>query len=592
MELLNKNISPDIVKRLSKRQLVQLCREIRATLIKTVSRTGGHLASNLGTVELIVALHRVYSSPKDKFVFDVGHQAYTHKLLTGRLERFDTLRSEGGISGFPLPSESEHDAFIGGHSGISVSAAFGIAESLRLSGDSGKVIAVAGDGSFTDGGIYEGLNNAGRESKANLLVILNDNEMCISKNTGAISAYLSNLRSTRKYYKAKTDVKNFLEQTRAGEAVSEVVSVTKGFVKNAIYKSNMFENLGFKYYGPVDGHNLAELIEVLELAKLINSPCLIHVKTKKGKGYKPAERNSGMYHGVDGGRANSSPTEKAETFSDVFGKEIAALAEKDEKICLISAAMKYATGCNYFNDKFPQRFYDTGIAEAHAATFAAGLASQGMLPVFAVYSTFSQRCFDRLIHDIAIENQHVVFAIDRAGVVGEDGKTHQGVFDVAMFGMIPGFTVFSPATADELRTCLHRALYEVNTPVAVRYPRGQCTMHNAQCTINEDDYRLFKKNSYKLTVTYGRLVHRALSDNVNVLQLIKIQPLPEEVINIAAGYREITVIEESSQRGGIGELLASQLLKRGWKGKYVIRAVKGFVPCASVEKQLDSIITP
>ncbi|MDR0197114.1 MAG: 1-deoxy-D-xylulose-5-phosphate synthase [Oscillospiraceae bacterium] len=587
MKYLNGNITPDNLKRLSTVELSRLCAEIRRFLIKTVSETGGHLASNLGTVELIVALHRVYSSPRDKFVFDVGHQAYTHKLLTGRLERFNTLREENGLSGFPRPSESEHDAFIGGHSGISVSAALGLAEAMRLSGDKHKVIAVAGDGAFTNGGVYEGLNNAGK-SRANILIILNNNEMSISRSAGAVSAYLSRLRATRKYYRAKLNVKGFLGKTQAGEAVKTAISRTKRIVKNVIYQGNLFENLGFKYYGSVDGHNLTELTEVLELAKMIDSPCLIHVKTKKGKGYKPAEHNSGEYHGLD----KVKSLRGRETFSEVFGREILALGKNDEKICLISAAMKHATGCNYFNNALPERFFDCGIAESHAVTFACGLAAQGMLPVFAVYSTFSQRCFDRLIHDAAIENLRVVLAIDRAGVVGEDGETHQGVFDVAMLSLIPNFTVFSPASPDELRDCLRRALYEVSGPAAVRYPRGSIPHGRSLRGKIGNDFRLFKKRgNKKLIITYGRTVHRLVGGEADTLQLIKIHPLSDGIIDVIKGYKDVVFVEEGIKRGGVGEFVASELLARGWKGKYAIRAYNGFVPAADTEKQLSLILS-
>jgi len=577
---------------LSLDELKRLSARIRAFLIKTVPKTGGHLASNLGTVELTVALHKVYDSPRDKIVFDVGHQAYTHKILTGRGGKFANLRGDGGISGFPRPSESEHDAFIGGHSGISVSAALGIAEAMRLNGgDSHKVIAVVGDGSFTDGGIYEGLNNAGK-SGANLLVILNDNEMSISKSTGAISAYLSHMRSTKGYYKVKTDVKNVLEKTRAGEAVSEAVSSAKRVFKNAVYQSNLFENLGFKYYGPVDGHDLKELIEVLELAKLIKQPCLVHVRTKKGKGYSPAELNSGMYHGLDkkgddveNVEESEKAAEKNPTYSEIFGREIAELGKKDKRICLISAAMKYATGCNYFNDLFPSRFFDCGIAESHAATFAAGLASMGMLPVFAVYSTFSQRCFDRLLHDAAIENLHIVLAIDRAGLVGEDGETHQGLFDVGMFGLIPNFTVFSPSNADELRSCLYRALYETSGPVAVRYPRGEAVTSRDG---GKGDYRLFKMDADRLNITYGRLTNRLIGE-ADLLQLIKIQPLPDDVIDIIARYKDVTFYEEGYVHGGVGEKVAAKLLESGAACAFTHKAAAGFVRHADVETQLTRL---
>ena len=587
--LLNKKISPKSLKTMSDKQLRHLCGEIRDYLITTVSKNGGHLASNLGTVELTVALHKVFDSPTDKIVFDVGHQCYTHKILTGRYEEFKTLRTENGIGGFPRAAESPHDAFLGGHSGIAVSAALGIAEAMRLSGSDGKTVAVVGDGAFTDGGTYEGMNNAGR-SGANLIVILNDNEMSISKNTGAVAAYLTGLRSGRRYHTAKTNVKTFLQKNPVGTAVSGAVSVTKKFVRNAIYSNTLFENIGFEYYGVVDGHNLKELTEVLELAKLIDRPCLIHVKTKKGKGYKPAERNAGEYHGVTGVVIPRNP--ETRTGTKVFGTAVAEFAAKDEKIVLVSAAMKYATGCNYFNDLFPDRFYDCGIAEAHAVTFSAGLASQGLLPVFAVYSTFSQRCFDRLIHDCAIENRHVVLAIDRAGFVGEDGETHQGLYDVAMLSAVPNMTVFSPATADELRECLRVALYDVCGPVAVRYPRGQMKVGNHVGDVIESngDYRLFGSGKKALNITYGRLACELRLQERDLLQLIKIAPLSQKAVLTAMAYSDILFYEEGSSRGGVGEALLLELVRRGWKGKYDVKGVTGFVPAADAITQLNNLI--
>jgi 1-deoxy-D-xylulose-5-phosphate synthase len=415
--------------------------------------------------------------------------------------------------------------------------------------------------------------------------------MSISKNTGAFAAYLSRLRASRRYHKAKTDIKTFLEQNPAGEALSTAVSISKKFVKNALYyqgslHGNFFEEMGFKYYGIVDGHNLRELLEVLELAKMIDSPCLIHVKTKKGKGFKPAEENSGEYHAAM--PAVSCRTTSGVTCSEVFGREITRLAERDKRIVLISAAMKYATGCNYFNDRFPQRFYDCGIAEGHAATFAAGLASQGALPVFAVYSTFAQRSFDRLIHDCAIEKQHVVLAIDRAGVVGEDGETHQGVFDVAMLAMIPGFAIYSPANAAELRKCLYKALYEESGPVAVRYPRGEAA-DGEYCGL----WRLFARGSakHKLIVTYGRMTEKALEADSDVLQLVKIKPLPEMAVKEAANYGEIVFYEEGIEQGGIGQAFLLELVRFGWRGEYEVMAVTGFIPPADVEAQLRGLIS-
>jgi 1-deoxy-D-xylulose-5-phosphate synthase len=568
-----------------------LCAEIRSLLISVVSKNGGHLASNLGTVELSVALHSVFETPKDSLVFDVGHQSYTHKLLTGRLSDFGKLRQEGGLSGFPRPSESAHDAFIGGHSSISVSAGLGIAAAKRLRGESGSVVVIAGDGSFTGGGIYEGLNNAGRRSGAGgfsdkLIVVLNDNGMCISKSSGALAAYLSQIRTSKGYYEAKSRVKSILNRTVLGNKASGVVSGTKRMVKGALLQNNLFENLGFKYFGLIDGHNIEELISVFELAKSVDSPCLIHVKTKKGKGYFPAEENSGHYHGLDKPRLRLTEPKRADTYSDVFGREITRLGGEDSRICLITAAMKYATGCNYFAERFPSRFFDSGIAEAHAATFTAGLASAGMLPVFAVYSTFLQRAFDQLVHDAAIEKLHVVLAVDRAGLSGEDGATHQGTFDVGLLSLIPNSTVYAPFTAEELRLCLRKALYEDKGVCAVRYPRGIAFAPRDEAP--RTDYALYKSNAATSTliVTYGRPIKtalRLLKHNADVLRLVRIHPLPSEVYGIIREYENVVFFEEGSLYGGVAERMGASL---GNHPGYKTRAIEGFVPVADVERQM------
>jgi 1-deoxy-D-xylulose-5-phosphate synthase len=586
---LTNDINPQKVKVLSLTEKAALCEEIRSLLINVVSKNGGHLASNLGTVELIVAMHSVFSTPADSFVFDVGHQAYTHKILTGRLAAFERLRQEGGISGFPKPSESKHDAFIGGHSSISVSAGLGIAAAKAINREDGSVVVVAGDGSFTGGGIYEGLNNAGRtgfsgRSGKNLIVVLNDNGMCISKSSGALAAYLSQIR-TKGYYEAKNRVKKVLGRTTLGKGVSGVVGETKRFVKGALIPENLFENLGFKYFGPVDGHNLEELIFILEHVKAINRPCLIHVKTKKGKGYVPAEENAGHYHGLGANRAPATETLSNDAYSDVFGKEITRLGSEDKRICLISAAMKYATGCNYFAKEFPERFFDVGIAEAHAVTFAAGLASTGkVLPVFAVYSTFMQRCFDQLLHDTAIEKLRLVLAVDRAGLSGEDGATHQGTFDVGLLSLIPGTTIYAPLTAEELRLCLKKALYEDTGIAAVRYPRG--IAYNPVGEEPDADYVLYRSEAetYEtLIITYGRPVKPArklLKHGADLLRLVRLHPLPDKVFEIANRYKNVVFFEEGSLHGGVAERLSMRV------PGMTARAVEGFVPIADLERQM------
>lgn len=578
-------MSAEYLKSLTPEQRKKLCSEIRQLLVKTVTVNGGHLASNLGTVELTVAMHTVFDSPKDKFVFDVGHQSYTHKIITGRAGKMNTLRCEGGLSGFPKAEESEHDAFIGGHSSISISAALGIAKGMQLNGDDHSVVAVIGDGAFTGGEAYEGMNNAGK-SDCNLIVVLNDNEMSISKNTGALALYLAQIRSTRKYYSTKTSVKNVLDNTPIiGKGLGKAAKGTKQLLKYAIYHSNLFENFGFKYLGPIDGHNLDELTEALMVAKMMHKPCLVHIYTKKGKGYAPAEDNSGEYHGLP---PKNQCGNDGECFTEVFGKTLLSFAEKDNNICAVTAAMKYGTGLQYISKAFPERFFDVGIAEQHAVTFCAGLASQGKLPVFAVYSSFLQRSYDQLIHDCAIENRHIVLGIDRAGFVGEDGETHHGLFDVAMLSTVPTATIYSPCDTAELSVCLEHALYSDTGISAVRYPRG-CELSHSD-TDKYCDYRYISCGNKKLIFTYGRIAAYAkeLSDTADILQAIKIYPISDEIINICLNYDEIYAFEEGEKEGGIAQKLCTALVLAGYKGKFSITAVDGFIRHASVATQLHN----
>ena len=424
---------PEDVKKLTLQQCDKLCQEIRTKLISTVSKTGGHLASNLGVVELTVSLHRVFDSPKDKFVWDVGHQCYTHKLLTGRNDSFDTLRQENGISGFPKPSESEHDSFISGHSSTAISVAAGIAEANRLKGNSRYTIAVVGDGAMTGGLTYEGLNNAGKVKNNRLIVVLNDHEMSISRNVGSLAKYLASIRGSENYVKTKKRVEKKLTSSAIGVPVAKFIKNSKDVLRETVLGvSTMFEDLGFVYLGPVDGHNIEDLDDVLQAAKSYGCPVLVHVNTVKGRGYKPSENNPGEYHGVSKFDIETGNPEAAckDTFSDMFGKFLVQAARKDLSLCAVTAAMEHGTGLHHFSRAFPRRYYDVGIAEQHAVTFSASLAKQGLLPVFAVYSSFLQRAYDQLIHDVAISGAHVVLGIDRAGVVGEDGETHHGMFDV------------------------------------------------------------------------------------------------------------------------------------------------------------------
>lgn len=601
---LSDDISHDIISKMTVSELKQLCRELRGHILGTTIKNGGHLSSNLGAVELTVALHSVFDvNGGDKILWDVGHQSYAHKLLTGRFSSFESLRKKGGISGFQRPSESSADAFISGHSSSSVSAAFGITEAMRLSGKSGAVAAVVGDGALTGGMVYEALNNAGK-SAVNLTLVLNDNAMSISKNKGALARYLAHIRSTQKYYRAKESVKTALSAIPLlGSPVKEIITDAKRILKQSIYdSSNLFENLGFTYIGPVNGHNLADLIEALSVAKYVNRPCIVHVFTKKGKGFKPAEDNPGKYHAISKGGAaveyNSSEFFSPRSYSEAFGQELARLGKNDRRICAITAAMKYAVGLNYFKNFFPSRFYDTGIAEQHSITFAAGLSTGGMLPVFAVYSTFLQRGFDQLLHDCAIENTHITLAVDRAGFVGEDGETHQGLFDVPMLRAIPNTTIFSPASFSELRACLKLAIYDTEGIAAVRYPKcGEFSINDVTERFKETlspakDYRYSGKNSSVLAVTYGRISLNCAkacdASKADLLRLVKIEPLPKEAVEIVEKYDRVVFFEESSKSGGIGEKLASRLMERNCGTRLEIVAVDGeFVPAATVEEQLD-----
>ncbi len=588
--ILDNDIDHEKISSMTLPELKELCRELRRCILNTVTENGGHLSSNLGTVELTAALHFVFDVKSDRIVWDVGHQAYAHKLLTGRYSQFSTLRSKGGISGFTRRSESSADAFISGHSSTSISAAYGIACAMRLQGKRGSVAAVIGDGALTGGMAYEGLNNAGK-SLAPLVVVLNDNGMSISKSTGALARYLAHIRSTRKYYCAKEHVKSVVSAVPlVGDKLEKTLRTAKGLIKDAIYdSSNMFENFGFQYIGPVNGHDLESMIEAFTVAKIMRRPCVVHVFTTKGKGWHPAEDNPGEYHAVT--RKNST---SGLSFSEVFGRELERIGKSDSRICGITAAMKYATGMNYFCSSCGERYFDVGIAEQHAVTFAAGLAVEGMIPVFAVYSTFLQRGFDQVVHDCAIEKTHVVLAIDRAGFTGEDGETHQGIFDVSMLSMIPNTTVYSPANFEELRLCMSQALYSTDGVAAVRYPKGGEPAADIQpCT----DYEYSGKHGTTLAVSYGRLSGNMVTSAreasvkgapVDWLRLVTITPLPEEALRKALEYDRIVFFEEGILCGGIAEQFGAALLEFGYRGDFEAVGADGkFVPAGTVQQQLE-----
>ena len=593
---------PQDLKKLTLNQCSALCKEIRNVLISTVSKTGGHLASNLGAVELTMAIHRNFNSPEDKIVWDVGHQAYTHKILTGRLDRFSTLRQEGGISGFPKPEESEHDTFISGHSSTSVSVACGIAEAMKLQGKDNYAVAVIGDGAMSGGMFYEAMNNCGRDKQRNLIVILNDNNMSISKSVGSVSKYLTSLRKTEKYLHTKRAVERGLEKIPlVGTSVAKGIKNVKDSVKsNILEQSTMFEDMGFIYLGPVNGHSLSELEEVIHMAKSYHQPVFIHVKTVKGKGYIPAEQNPGEYHGISKfdiatGNPEVAP---ADSYSTVFGKELVRLAEKDDRLCAITAAMKYGTGLQFFHFKYPDRFFDVGIAEQHAVTFAGGLASMGMIPVFAVYSTFLQRAYDQLVHDVAIGKLHVVLGVDRAGIVGEDGETHQGLLDVPMLTSIPNTVVFSPSCYSEMKMCMKKAIYDEKGLTAVRYPRGAEKVDFSEFHLTTEHLFIREEDSDILIITYGRLYNEAYKAQqalktegikCDILKLTRIFPLDDDLGDEISGYKRIIFFEESEGEGSISEKVGDILSELGYCGDYSRITAHGFVKQASVRSCLEKL---
>lgn len=593
---------PEDLKNLSLKQCNALCSEIRNMLITTVSKTGGHLASNLGVVELTMAIHRVFNSPDDRIVWDVGHQAYTHKILTGRAGEFKTLRRKNGLSGFPKPEESIHDTFISGHSSTSVSVACGIAEAMRIQGKDNYAVAVIGDGAMTGGMFYEAMNNGGRGKNLNLIVILNDNNMSISKSVGSVAKHLTSLRNSEEYLQTKRAVERGLKKIPImGKSVAKGIKNVKDSVKYSLFESsNLFEDMGFIYLGPVNGHDLEELEEVMRMAKTYDEPVFIHVKTVKGKGYAPAENNPGEYHGISRFDIETGNPEVSadKCFSTVFGHELASLAQKDSRITAITAAMKYGTGLQEFGSRFRERFFDVGIAEQHAVTFAGGLASMGQIPVFAVYSSFLQRAYDQLVHDVSIGNLHVVLGVDRAGIVGEDGETHQGLLDVPMLTTIKNTTIYSPCCYEELRLCMKQAIFEDKGLAAVRYPRGTEPAAFESGYLSTDHVFVSRGSSDILIITYGRIFDEALraqetllSEGINcdILKLTKIWPLAEGFSEEISDYKRIVFFEECMDSGSISEKVADILAESGYTGGYSRVAAKGYVKQASVKDCLDEL---
>ena len=565
--LLDKINSPADVKKLSDEQLKQLAAEIRQLLIKVISHTGGHLAPNLGVVELTLALHKVFTTPQDKLVFDVGHQAYIHKIITGRREQFPTLRQYGGLSGFPKRCESEHDAFGTGHSSTSISAALGMAVARDLQGEDYNVVAIIGDGSMTGGMAFEALNNAGTLHKK-MVVVLNDNEMSISKNVGAMSDYLYHLRTGETYNKIKNDIEGWLKNMEFGTDVLKAIRRLKGSVKYLMVPTSIFEELGFTYLGPVDGHDIHGLIEVLQAAKKIDGPVMVHVLTKKGKGYKPAEESPNKFHGtgpfeIATGKKITNPAAPI-SYTEVFGKTITELADSDKKIVGLTAAMPDGTGLNIFAQAHPDRFFDVGIAEQHAVTAAAGMAAAGMKPVTAIYSTFMQRAYDSILHDICMQKLHVTMCLDRAGLVGDDGYTHHGVFDYAYLRSIPNMTIMAPKDENELRHMLKTAL-SFNGPISVRYPRGSGVGVDITEPMHElpiGKAEVLREGKELCFWAIGSMVQSAVqaADKIKeqgidagVVNMRFAKPLDKELlIEHAKRYGKIVTLEEGVLAGSVG----------------------------------------
>lgn len=577
----------------------QLCGQIREHLIHTISSTGGHLASNLGAVELTVAMHRVFDFEQDRLVFDVGHQCYTHKILTGRADAMSGLRSLGGLAGFPKPSESETDAFVAGHASNSVSVALGMARARTMAGEDYHVLALIGDGALTGGLAYEGLSNAGHSGE-DLIVILNDNGMSITQNVGGVAQYLSRQRLKPQYLSFKVWYRRVTGRTRLGRGLYSLSHKIKKAAKATLLPCSMFEDMGFTYLGPVDGHDIAQMTKILRYAKSLGGPVLLHTRTVKGKGYTHAEETPKNYHGVspfdiDTGEVRGS---FGQNYSTVFGQALCRIAQENERVCAITAAMQSGTGLDDFASRFPERFFDVGIAEGHGVAMAAGMAKQGAIPVFAVYSTFLQRGYDMLLHDIALQGLHVVLCIDRAGLVGEDGETHHGVFDVAYLDTIPGMTVYAPSSFAELEQMLHDAVFHCTGPVAIRYPRGG---EGGYASNNAGQPNAVLRQGTDVTlVSYGKHVSNVLDAaellesqgiHAEVVKVNTITPIdPESIVSSVKKTGAMVVVEDSVEAGSVGQRLSAALARSGAEAKIALcSSGETFVTHGTV-KQLETLL--
>ncbi|MEP0827147.1 MAG: 1-deoxy-D-xylulose-5-phosphate synthase [bacterium] len=582
MGLLDKIKDSSDISQLDEPTLIELAEEIRQEIISVVAETGGHLASNLGAVELTLALHHCFRIPEDKIIWDVGHQCYAHKMLTGRRDRLRTLRQYNGLAGFPKREESPADPFGAGHASTAISAALGFAASRDNLGENYHVVAVVGDGALTGGLAYEGLNNAGA-SKKNLLVILNDNNMSISKNVGAISKYLTNIMADQRFNKLRNEVWELTGKFKRRDKIRTIVSNLEDSIKGLFVPGYLFDKLGFRYFGPIDGHDLPLLIKTINQIKDLSGPKMLHIATVKGKGYPPAEADAMKYHGVGAfdkitGKAN--PTAGLPQYTTVFGETILELAAADKRVIAITAAMTSGTGLSKFAEKFPERFYDVGIAEAHASCFAAGLAASGSRPFVAIYSTFLQRAYDQIIHDIALQKLPVVFCIDRAGLVGEDGPTHHGCFDIAYLSAVPRMTIMAPKDGDEFRSMLFAALKRnLDGPCAIRYPRASVPrpMTNIIEDIEWGRWEKIQTSGDTVLIAYGTMITIAREvteilkeeKELAIINARFIKPLDYDTLEYCLEtYRNIITVEEAAAGGGLGQAVGSYLAMRGFRGRF------------------------
>ena len=584
--ILEKINKPNDIKQLSPIEYNQLADEIRRFLIEKISKTGGHLASNLGVVELTMALHLAFNLPQDKLIWDVGHQSYTHKILTGRKNQFDQLRKFGGMSGFPKRNESHFDAFDTGHSSTSISAGLGLVKARDLKNEHYSVVSVIGDGALTGGMAYEALNNAS-SLKTNFIIVLNDNTMSIAKNVGGVPHMLSNIRSSDSYYDLKENVANTLYKLPGGDHIVDKIKKTKSNLKQMILPGQMFECMGISYLGPVNGHDIEKLIKVFHVAKRINGAVIIHVVTHKGHGYKHAERNPAKFHGIgpfDIITGKELKSSDKPTYSDVFSEKICQLAKKDKSIVAVTAAMPDGTGLNKFSKWFPERFFDVGIAEEHAVTFSAGMAAGGLKPVFAVYSSFLQRAYDQILHDVCIQNLPVVFAIDRAGLVGSDGETHQGIFDYTYLSGIPNMHICAPKNKWELSDMMKFAV-ALDAPIAVRYPRGTAyaglaehrapiELGKAEWIAREGGIALFAVGSMVKTAEEVQKLLHEKGYKASIINARFIKPIDEEaVLSACEDHEMIVTMEENVQSGGFGEKVLDCLNDHEKRIKCVMAAI-------------------